>query len=269
MEFLEPGRGRGPQNIVRVAEGDSDFCLTSVHHYLSALQQSEGGLTARFVAIVVRHSPIGAIVHAESPVVTPDDLEQRRIAASPDKPHGSEFLMTLRHLGYAPSELVELAPEDVGAGLARGEVDALVEFVDALPRLRRLAGCSLRAVPVGLPIYASGLVAADRLSDELVDRMRIALVRALRSQRADPKGGLAELVHRYPEVSAADAVEGWQLIEPYIFGGNRPGEMDTAEWHETLRLLCRARGLPMVEPDRVHRSELCVAPPNHDDVIRT
>lgn len=251
--MLEPGQGRGPDNIIGVAEGASDFCLTSVHHYLTARQTVGGDLAARFVAVVVRRSPIAAIVRADSPVSAPADLAGRRIGGLPNKPHTAEFLATLRHLGHPLPEHVPLAGQDPAAALAAGDIDALVEFVDALPRLRRLVGADLRAVPVGLPVYASGLVAADRLPDELVGRMRVALVSALHAQREHPSRGLDDLVRRFPEIRPAEALEGWRLIEPYIFEGGRPGVMDVPTWQQTLELLCAARGLSPPDVTAVHR----------------
>lgn len=253
VDVLEPGRGRGPDNIIRVAEGGSDFCLTSVHHYLSAREQAGGDLAARFAAIVVRHSPLAAIVRLDSPITAASDLAGRRVTGSPDKPHTAEFLATLRELGLGVPESVALDPEEARGALADGDVDALVEFVDALPRLQRLAGTALRAVPVGLPIYASGLVAADRLPDELVARMRAALVAALQAQRDDPERGLDALVQRFPEIRPDEARAGWRLMEPYVFSGGEPGAMDEATWHTTLTLLCAARGLEVPEPAKVYR----------------
>ena len=51
VELMEPAPG--PENVRRVAAGGSDFCLTSVTHYMRARAQS-GDLAARYVAIVVQ-----------------------------------------------------------------------------------------------------------------------------------------------------------------------------------------------------------------------
>ena len=61
----------------RVAAGENDFCLTSVHHYLTARAQ-DGDLTCRFVAVVVQQSPLAAIVADDSPLRHPADLAGRR-----------------------------------------------------------------------------------------------------------------------------------------------------------------------------------------------
>lgn len=241
-----------------MAEGGSDFCLTSVHHYLTA-RETVGDLAARFVAVIVRRSPVAALVLESSPLTTPADLQGRRVTGSPDKPHMQEFTASLQRRGLGGCEPVRMEVDAVHEALVTGGVDALVEFVDALPRIRRLAGAALRAIPVGLDVYASGLVAADRLSAELVGRMREALVASLVAQRANAEGGVDELLRRYPEARAEEAREGWRLVEPYIFDDEKPGSMDEAGWRRTLDVLCTARGLDPPAPQTVYRPNFAEA----------
>lgn len=254
MDILEPGQGRGPDNVIQVGEGGSDFCLTSVHHYLTAWSRA-GDLAARFVAVIVRRSPVAALVLADSDVTSVADLPGRRVAGSPDKAHMLEFEASLRHRGLGGCEPVPMDAARAREALVHAEVDALVEFVDALPRIQRLAGAPLRAVPVGLDVYASGLVAADRLATDLVTRMRDALVASLSAQRANPDGGVDELLRRYPQARADEAREGWRLVEPYIFGPDAPGSMSEEGWRRTLDVLCAARSLEPPAPQSVFRSE--------------
>lgn len=241
-----------------MAEGVSDFCLTSVHHYLTA-RETAGDLAARFAAIIVRRSPVAALVLDSSPLTTPADLQGRRVTGSPDKPHMQEFAASLQRRGLDGCEPIPMEAAEAREALVAGRVDALIEFVDALPRIRRLAGAALRAIPVGLDVYASGLVAADRLPAELVGRMREAVVASLVAQRANPEGGVDELVRRYPEARAEEAREGWRLVEPYIFDDERPGSMDQAGWRRTLDVLCTARGLDPPAPETVYRLDLAGA----------
>ncbi len=70
VEILDPSGG--PDKVVRVGAGQSDFALTSVQHYLSAPAE-HGAIGARFVAMVVQRSPIGALVRAASIVQGPED----------------------------------------------------------------------------------------------------------------------------------------------------------------------------------------------------
>ncbi|MFP5376986.1 MAG: ABC transporter substrate-binding protein, partial [Acidimicrobiia bacterium] len=63
VEILDPAPG--PENVRRVAAGRSDFCLTSVTHFLAA-RATSGPLGARFAAVVVQRSPMAGIVAARS-----------------------------------------------------------------------------------------------------------------------------------------------------------------------------------------------------------
>ena len=238
-----------------MAAGGADFCLTSVVHYLSAIAES-GPVPARFVSVVVQRSPLAGIVAADSAIAAPADLSRRRLGGPSDSRFVAEYQASLRHLGLAPSVLV---PTDYGgapAALGRGEIDVLADFVDLVPRTRRQAGIDVRPVPLGVDIYSSGLVAADSLADEVVDRMVAAVGAALEHQRQDPRAGLGELRRRYPGVDTDDALEGWALAEPNIFTGVRPGSMDPARWEATTAFLTSAHGFPAVAPNTLYRPEL-------------
>lgn len=238
-----------------MAAGELDFCLTSVHHYLTALGQM-GEVAARFVAIVVQRSPLAAFVASDDASVwTPADLAGRRLGGAPDRPHMLEFLATLDHLGLDRPEVAPMEGGDTNDALARGELDLVVGFVDEAPRLRRQTGIALRAIPVGLDIYASGLLAGDAVAPETVAGVRAALIASLERQRLDPRAGLVELRRRYPKTDPDEALEGWALVEPLIFTGAEPGSMDPQTWERTVSFLCKARGLAPVEPASLYRSE--------------
>jgi hypothetical protein len=130
------------------------------------------------------------------------------------------------------------------------------DFVDLLPRIRRQAGVAVRAVPLGLEVYSSGLVAADRIPGEVVARVQTAVAAALEAQRDDPKAGLDELARRYPDADPLEAVEGWELAAPNIFTGPTPGSSDPETWARTITHVAGAHRLPAPNPDTVFRREL-------------
>lgn len=258
VDVLEPAGG--PDNIQRVAEGGADFCLTSVAHYLKARARF-GDLPARFVAMVVQRSPMAALVAAGSPFTQPADLPGARLGGPADGGMVLEYQASLRRLGLGPSQLVPMDYREAWTALADGRVDAVADYVDIQPRLRRLAGIEVRAVPFGLDVYSSGLVAADRLSDERVAGMRDALVAALETQRAHPADGMDALLRRYPDVAPEAALEGWSLIEPYIFTDAPAGSMDAERWADTIEFAASAHGLPAPAPESVYRPQLALTRP--------
>lgn len=257
VELRDPDGG--PENIRRVAEGDADFCLTSVAHYLRATDRF-GRLPARFAGIVVQRSPMAALVRADSPLWTPADLAGARLGGPPDKGLVLEYQASLDELGVGRSTLVPMDYREAWDALARGEVDAVADFVDIVPRLRRLAGVDVRAVPFGIAAYSSGLVAADRVPLDRVIGMRDAMVAALERQRAHPEEGVGQLVRRYPEIDPAAAVEGWMLAVPNIFTDAPVGSMDADRWAYTLGFLGGAYGVPAPAPQAVYRPELVELP---------
>ena len=251
VELMEPAPG--PENVERVASGAVEFGLTSVSYFLQAQQARP--LPARFVAVIVQRSPMAGLVAAGSGLWRPADLCDRRLGAPAGSGLLAEYQAALAARGLPGSTPVDMPYEDAPAALGRGVIDVVPDFVDLLPRTRRQAGVPLRAVAVGLETYASGLVAADSLPVDLVDRMRRAVLAALERQRSDPGGGISALCERYPDVDPSAALEGWRLAEPNIFTDTGLGAMDAARWRFTLEHLAHAHGLAPSPPETVYRSE--------------
>ena len=198
-----------------VASGGADFCLTRVAGYLVAAANNDR-LAARFAAALVRRSPIAAFVPASSDVRRPADLSGLRVGDAVWAM--AEFVGGMAYLDLDPPFVVPMNGSSGGGllqeacgMLARGEVDAVADYEDLLPRARRHLGMDVRSVPLDLAVYSSGLVAADRLPNDLVVRMTSAVVAALDRQRRQPELGLAEVVARSPRSSPTMRVRdgGW------------------------------------------------------------
>ena len=114
----------------------------------------------------------------------------------------------------------------------------------------------LRAIPVGRDIYASGLLVGDDMPAPTVTAPVDTLVASLEQQRSEGGRGLLALLARYPDTVAAEALEGWQLVQPYIFTGEPAGSMRSDVWQRTLQFLAEARGLPVPAPESIYRPEL-------------
>lgn len=230
------------------------MCLTSVNHYVNARREF-GDLPARFVAVVSQRHPVAALVRADSPLSAPADLAGRRLGGSLDHGITRELLAGLAHLGVAAPEVVETAYADAPAALGRGDVDLVADFADLVPRTRRQAGVDVRAIRAGAPVYATGLVAADRLDDDVVARLRTALVRSLEEHRRDPAAALDQLAGRYPGVDPEEALEGWSYAAECIFTDVPVGSMTADGWDATLAHVARVHGAD-VPARTVYRSSL-------------
>lgn len=224
-----------------MAEGGAEACLTSVNHYVNARHEF-GDLPARFVAVVSQRHPVAGLVRADSPFVTPQDLGGRRMGGSMDNGLTRELVAGLEHLGVPSPRVVETSYSDGPAALGRGDVDVIADFADLVPRTRRQAGADVRAIRAGAPVYATGLVVADRVADDEVAHLRAALVAALEEHRKDPEAALGVLADRYPGVDPDDALEGWSYAEECIFTDVPVGAMTAEGWAATAEHVGRVHG---------------------------
>lgn len=257
VSLLEPEGG--PDNIRRVAEGGADACITSVNHYINAYNTADD-LPARFVAVVSKRHPIAALVRSDSPANVPADLSGLRLAGSRKDTLTRELLAGLSDLGVPAPTLVDVPYAEAPAALGKGTVDIVADYADLVPRVRRQSGVEVRAIRAGARVYATGLVAADRLDDEVVRALRAGLVEALEQQRADPSLALDELVSRYPEVLPAEALEGWAYAEQCIFTDSPVGEMTACDWQQTLEHVTRTHGWPVPDAEDLYRPSLTTEP---------
>lgn len=242
-------------NIERVADGGAEFCITSVKHYLSARARS-GELPARFVGVIGQRHTIGGLVAADAPAGEPGDLAGLRVGGDPDSPLVQSFQAGLRQLGLPPGKLV--GGDDPAQALAAGEADVIAATVDTVRRNERQAGLSLRAIPLEVDVYMSGVVAADDVPTETVQALLAAAGDALAHQRTHPDAGLAELRAAHPDVDAEDARAGWRAVEPFIFTEAPLLSMAVDRWQHALEHTCAAHGLPSAPPESVYRRELCL-----------
>jgi ABC-type nitrate/sulfonate/bicarbonate transport system substrate-binding protein len=236
-----------------VAEGEADFALTSVAYLLAGQTAAGGQLAARFAAVFHQRNPIAALVAGDSRLRSPEHVLGPRVAAT-----GSWFIQELEgvlaHMGLPAATVVE-APRDVVAALDDGRLDVIPGWVDMSPSYSR-EGLEIRAIPLEAEAYATGLVAADRLTLELVARMRDALAAGYELQREHPELGIEALRRRVPAISEAHLSTAWSVFEPYAFGGPEPLAMDAERWQRTIDYTTATHALPRLPAEQVYRPEL-------------
>ncbi len=252
---------RGLSERVRaVADGRADVAFTSVAYFLSAQSEARGALPARFVAVSHQRSQLAALVAADSELERPADLARRLTSARTFPWIVREYESALETLGVeAPVTIAGPAQRRPSEALERGEVDALPTLIDMLP-MHASSGAPQRAIALDLPVYGSGLVAAERLSLELVERLTGALRAGFALQRERPALGIAAYRRRFPQISEEHVRSSWSIYERYALAGSRPGAMDAESWQATIDYTSAVHRLPAVSPECVYRPELATEP---------
>jgi hypothetical protein len=198
---------------------------------------------------------MAGLVAADASLSESADLGGRRVGGPPGGRLLTEYRACLARHGIADPVEVTCAYDDAPAALARGDIDVVPDFADLLPRVRRQARIEVRAVRIGVDVYATGLVAGDHVPAERVARMRAAVAAAVERQRQAPMTGLDALRRRYPAVDPDEAVEGWSLAQPAIFTGVPVGTMEPQRWRTTLAHYAAGHGLHVPDPVAVFRAE--------------
>ena len=258
IEILDPL----PQaeNILAVAEGRNDLCLTSVAHFLAARRQ-QPGLGARFVFMVARQTHMGAFVvrGAKGPhgrrIKTHRDLHGASVLGDRRSAFNREYTTLLGRLGLQPGRFVDVPYEDIGRALAEGRGDVAADFVDLLPRFQAVAdplGVRIDCLPfheAGIDVYGSGLVTSTRLLRNRPQTVRAAVSafrEALLASQDDPALGLEALIDHLPDADPALVVAGWRAGAPLIFDAEDSalGTMNAQKWRRTLEYHADAYGGP-------------------------
>jgi ABC-type nitrate/sulfonate/bicarbonate transport system substrate-binding protein len=236
-----------------VGSGEVDFGLTSVAYVLAAQTQMDGRLGARFAAMSHQRNPIAGIVRDDSEFERPSDLQGARAARWSIPWFAQEYAGALSYLGLDPSVIAD--SEDLDAQLESGEIDVIPTWVDmTLNHVDK--GYAVRSIALDIETYATGLLAADRLSPELVTRMRDAFVAGYQLQLEQPELGIAAFRRRFPDISEQHVRDSWALFEPYAFDGGAPGAMHADRWETTIEHTAATHGLSPFPAERVYRPEL-------------
>lgn len=245
------------ERIRSVARGDVDFAMSAVAYVLAAQTEAHGELAARFAAVLHQKDPIAALVPEASDLRDRGDLPGRLTARGRMSWFFADYAAALARLGLGAPVAVEMPDGvDPASSLAHGEIDALPGFVEMTPGRSKAGGVLMRAIPLDIDVYASGLVAADSLPLEMVSRMKEALAAGFHLQREQPEVGIAEFGRRFPNAAVDDIRANWSLFQPYAFAGAAPGAMGASRWQDTIEFTAAAHGLSLVRPERVYRPEL-------------
>jgi ABC-type nitrate/sulfonate/bicarbonate transport system substrate-binding protein len=254
-DYSLPGFAARPR---AVAAGTADFALTSVAYLLAAQAAAGGCLPVRFAAISHQRNPICGVVRDDSSLRRPDDLAGRRAASWSMPFFARDYAGAMAQQGIDAPVVVDVR-EDLDGALGRGDIDVIPTWVDMVFHHRN-AGFAIRAIPLDIDVYTTGMVAADRLAPELVARVRDAFVAGYEIQLAKPELGITGFQRHFPDVSTQHIRASWAVFEPYAFDRASPGTMEAERWEATIAYTAETHGLPPVPGERLYRPELLIAP---------
>ncbi len=239
--------------IKAVATGQADFALTSAVYLIAAQTEAASHLPVRFVAVAHQRNPIVGVVRDDSRLRTPADLGGARAARWSIPWFTQEYAGALDHLGLRAPQIVDV-PGELDEALGSREIDVIPTWLD-MTLYHLDAGFAVRAIPLDIPVYTTGLVAADRVPSDVAGRMREAFVAGHELQRRQPELGLAGFRRRFPNVSEEHARANWALYAPSAFDGGAPGIMDADRWRDTVAHVAETHGLSTFPGELIYRPE--------------
>lgn len=234
----------------RLAAGEAEFGLTATLYFLRSQASQQSQLPVRFVVPFHQRDPIAALVRDDADMATVEDLVGRPAARWQLAWMADAYTAALARTGLAAPEIVPVEG-DPSAALRTRDVEVVPSWAETIP-VRSYAGVGIRAIPFDLEGYASGLVAADRVDDDIVARMCRALVDGFTRQQAEPDPGLTAFCAHYPEVPRQDARENWRLFLPFA-QTTSPRSVDPALWAATVADIQAAHGLGSLDAPRLAR----------------
>lgn len=263
VEFVNAPPGRDLSlsglslRVPALAAGAAEFGVSTVPYLMAAQAEAGGTLPVRFISVFHQRHPVSAVVGEDSPLRSPSDLAGRRTAAHTLPWFVAEYEYALAATGMGPAEFVQTEGRDYGAGLlATGEVDVVPTWADTLPVVRRTAGFAVRAIPLGIGAYASGVIAADRVPTDVASRMRDALAAALELQRQQPELGVQAYRARFPQIPVDDIRLSWSSFVRHGWGDHPAGSMEEGTWDRTVAITAAAHSLPRAAPESLYRRDL-------------
>lgn len=257
--------------VKAVGAGYADFALTAVLYLLAAQTEAAGSVPVRFVATAHQRNPITGVVREDSGLRNPDDLPGARTARWSIPWFAQEYAGALDFMGLGAPVMID-TPGHLDPALGSGEVDVLPVWMDDTTAAQtqgmvihhRGAALGLRAIPLDIPVYTTGLVAADRLPADVIMAMRDAYIAGYQLQVEHPELGLAGFRRCFPDVSEQHARTNWGLFEPQARNGGAPfGSMNANRWQETIAHTAKTHGLSTFPGDRLYRPEFLAPAPDH------
>ncbi|WP_431686251.1 EAL domain-containing protein [Hahella sp. NBU794] len=219
--------------IDEVVEGRADFGVANSELLLYRLQ----GAPVTAVAVMIQHSPLVLVSLAESEILSPQDLIDKRVMF-PHGPYGANTIGILRKEGVLLSQIKQMPLSFNINDLVEHRVDAMVGYVTDLPyqlRKRQIAYNIMDPRSYGIDFYGDTLFTTENhaMSDtEEVARFREATIEGWRYAVDNPEEIIRLLQGKYNSRKEYDelvyeARETIDLIVPKLV---EVGHMNPGRW---------------------------------------
>jgi NitT/TauT family transport system substrate-binding protein len=251
---VKPGLG-SEKNLQLLQAGQVDFAMVDISAGLIAYGQ---GKFKDFTIVSAVHQRNLACFMAlsGSGITTPKDLENKRIAFIPGGIVYTLFNTYAKLAGINPATVkwVNMPPQDMGKGMATGQIDAATQFVVGKPAVEQAAKATGKTAVV-LPfsdqlvdLYGNGLAVSKKSLADNPDRVRRfneAMLKGLKYAIENPAEAgkiYAKFQKLQPEPVAAAEVS---LMVPYVKPASGAiGSLEEQKVTRNIALLQGAGAIP-------------------------
>lgn len=216
---IQPGQGSG-NSLAALAGGRAQFAPIDLS---STIIQLGGGKVSGVTAVAAVHQSTDAAIMAlaDSGIDKPADLEGKKVADPAGSVIGALFPAYAKLAGFDADKVdfVNLEPQQLGANLASGSVDAVGQYRVGRPNIENaVKGEKVVVLPFGEYLtesYGAAITTTTEIAKddpELVERFTTALFKGMTYAIAHPDEA-AELMHeKFPTVSPRTAAAEIELV---------------------------------------------------------
>ncbi|MBW5482782.1 ABC transporter substrate-binding protein [Streptomyces bambusae] len=226
---------------------------------LPAVTAALGGRDVRIVAELSRFSDWRLLTRTDRAVAGFDGLRGRKVGVpqGTNTEYALSRMLASAQLSAADVTVVNLAPGQVPAALARGDIDAGVTFPSFYEAARTALGERYAELPFAGYAARTLLIAGPSADDESATAVLRALLRAQRELTADPAGARRAVLAQSQGALQAGYVEAFQ--PRYTYGATLSAELLT-QLQEEAAWAKAAQGLPGSADRSALRERLHTAP---------
>ena len=244
---------------------EADKAQFAIVDFGTLLQQVGTGAHTdiRAIAAVQQRTVSSVIALAGKGITSPKDLAGKKIGAAPGSVLQAMFPGYAQLAGFDPKSVkfVPGAPADLPGMLARGDVDALLQYLVGAPAIKAAAKTDTVVLPYSdflADPYGSVLITTTKMindNPDLVKRFTTALVKGLTYAVNNPTEAGDILHAAVPATLAAPAGQELTLMKQYVLGtenGLPVGSFDQARVARAIASLQSLNLFPAgLTPDKV------------------